>query len=1391
MRKLARLLMFATIALVLLVCAGVVWLGTQSALERIADMAVSRTAGRLIVEGARGTLVGPMSFARLGWRDGGLSVIAEDVDLDYRPLRLIDGTLAIRDVKVGNLVVDVTPSTDSSTTTLPERIALPVDLDIGRVDVRRVEWRIGERDGALVGVQFGFVARPREIVLSALDARWIGGALAGDVRMGAQHPFPLSGKLGLALVDPNPETSVAATLSGTLEALQVEADATIAQTPATARVTLAPFARQPLVEAQVDARQVDLHALRGTLPATKIDLALQAKPTASGFAGTLRASNADAGPIDRERLPISSIEGAFALDGDRLAFSNLTARGAGGHIAGSGDVDLATTRNRWDLRVEGIDLALVHGALVKTTLAGRIRADVERDVQRVDASVSDRDIALDLKARYDGATLQAESFTARSRGSVLEGKGELRLDAARPFSVTARARRFDPSRFGAFPAGAIDASGDARGTLEPALAAQGRVVIDPASRLGRRMLAGRVEGRIAPGLVSDLDADLTVGSSRLTAKGGMGRPGQRLVASFATRDLGELSDLVPKGVPTPLAGALDAEATLEMLAGGMRIAATAKGSGLAAGTDYRATQFTAKVAGIHDGTWQRFDLLATRELALDVDAKGLAVPGGAAATLVARIGHTPQGTQATQAGPANAKRTSAPPVVASAVALGSIDLDATGVDLREQGKAKHVNLKGTVRYDPRLRALRDDFDPALIASASVALSLADVVTPSGSAGRIQATLEGTPAAHTLSANATDGSFSGNAKLTGAVSGRGRTLAWRGRAESFSLAGVPSLGSITLAEPAGFELGYQRFSSSPFRLAGSGGALLDVVTLDWKAGALETRGKLANFPVAPWLRAAGLDPDYPVDLTVGGAWDVRSAPRWEGTLRLVRERGDIYVDDASGDAPSRIALGLEALELDARFAGERLVGTTSVQSRRGGEIRGDFEIVAPAGSANPLSREAALRGNVQARMPSLAALQPWIGTGARVQGRLTADLALSGTLGSPVFNGRVEGDDLRVDVPEIGLNLQRGVLRARSDSEGIRVETLSFAGGEGTFNASGLIRLPRQGTTPDAGTQLTWRAEKFRLLNRPDQRVVVDGNGALQVRNQRLLLTGSLNVLEGFIEYRSTASTRLADDIVVVGSPRPGRGQAETNLATSTPLDLDLALTLGQNLRLSTEGLDTGLTGRITLTSSAGGPLLARGRITTVRGSYWAFGQRLTIDRGVLIFDGPATNPALDIVALRKNLAVEAGVEIRGTARAPVVRITSNPPVPENEALSWLLTGGPSGSESQREAAAIQAAAATLIGDRGRPFTQQIAESFGLDDISVAQRSTTTATETTTNNVVSLGKRLSDNIYVSFEQGLTVATNVVRIEYVLSRYFTVSAFAGTDSGLALNYRRSWR
>jgi translocation and assembly module TamB len=115
--------------------------------------------------------------------------------------------------------------------------------------------------------------------------------------------------------------------------------------------------------------------------------------------------------------------------------------------------------------------------------------------------------------------------------------------------------------------------------------------------------------------------------------------------------------------------------------------------------------------------------------------------------------------------------------------------------------------------------------------------------------------------------------------------------------------------------------------------------------------------------------------------------------------------------------------------------------------------------------------------------------------------------------------------------------------------------------------------------------------------------------------------------------------------------------------------------------------------------------------------------------------------------------------------------------------------------SGADLAALQAASAALLGPNSRPVTASIAQSIGLDDISVksgtvAARNVARGTPDATGQVVSIGKRLSENLTVAYEQGLTVATNALRIEYALSSTLSVRAEAGTVSGLGLVYRRTF-
>ena len=109
------------------------------------------------------------------------------------------------------------------------------------------------------------------------------------------------------------------------------------------------------------------------------------------------------------------------------------------------------------------------------------------------------------------------------------------------------------------------------------------------------------------------------------------------------------------------------------------------------------------------------------------------------------------------------------------------------------------------------------------------------------------------------------------------------------------------------------------------------------------------------------------------------------------------------------------------------------------------------------------------------------------------------------------------------------------------------------------------------------------------------------------------------------------------------------------------------------------GLDTLLRGSLVLTAPGGSPNVV-GVIRTEGGTFNAYAQRLTIERGSVSFTGPVNNPRLDILALRTQSATESesdlkvGVTVTGPALNPRIRLYSVPEMSETDKLSWLVLG---------------------------------------------------------------------------------------------------------------------
>jgi translocation and assembly module TamB len=201
-------------------------------------------------------------------------------------------------------------------------------------------------------------------------------------------------------------------------------------------------------------------------------------------------------------------------------------------------------------------------------------------------------------------------------------------------------------------------------------------------------------------------------------------------------------------------------------------------------------------------------------------------------------------------------------------------------------------------------------------------------------------------------------------------------------------------------------------------------------------------------------------------------------------------------------------------------------------------------------------------------------------------------------------------------------------------------------------------------------------------------------------------------------------------------------------------------------------------------------LFASGTISTHNTVFEAYGQKLTVERGIVNFSGPLDNPGLNVLAVRQNLPVEAGVEVLGTVRRPKIRLVSTPEVSDAEKLSWIIAGRSLESGGVDPTLLLAAAGSILGGQSGSGgITRQLSQALGVDEISFRQSDTITDDgNPLANQIGSVGKRLSSRAYLSYEHGLTTTTDisVAKLTYSLTPKIKVVTQAGTDSAIDIFY-----
>lgn len=642
---------------------------------------------------------------------------------------------------------------------------------------------------------------------------------------------------------------------------------------------------------------------------------------------------------------------------------------------------------------------------------------------------------------------------------------------------------------------------------------------------------------------------------------------------------------------------------------------------------------------------------------------------------------------------------------------------------------------------------------------------------------------------------------GGLKTDGATGPR-----WEGRLLSLETAGqlVTRLQSPTNLSLATDEV---RLAAAELS-AGEQGRIRLLETL-WTPSRSVLRGSLSGLTFGLLTRADGTARRGPGPLVLGAEWDLRLAETIEGEARLFREAGDLTI---SGEIRTR--LGLEHFETSLVARGSRLALSFAARGSELGAVSGSVTAEAERlpGGGWRLAPDAPLLGSARLAMPSIA----WVGRLMRENietgGRLEGSFSVAGTPANPLASGRISGSELQLALVDQGLLLSGGDLVADFDRDYVRLSRLHFSSPNRVRPLDNRVPFAALTATPgeltatgeialDSGVgAFEFVADRLPLLQRENRWLILSGKGTGRSTWTTLDLDADLRADAGFFAIEDTPPPSLSDDVVVLGR--------EVEAGSGFGLSARLGINLGDALYLSAMGVDTRLAGSLELRMAPGVPLYAVGSISTVGGTYLGYGQRLTIERGLINFQGEIDNPGLNIITLRKGLEVEAGVAITGSARRPQVRLVSEPGVPDPEKLSWIVLGRAPDAGGGADLALLLPAAQALLGGPGGGMTEELSRSLGFDSFSIGQGDLTSTSRTATSRVVgggsrissgptvagqvlSVGKRISTDLVLSFEQSLGGAESLVKLTYQLGRRVSVVARGGTDNALDIYYTFSFR
>lgn len=533
-------------------------------------------------------------------------------------------------------------------------------------------------------------------------------------------------------------------------------------------------------------------------------------------------------------------------------------------------------------------------------------------------------------------------------------------------------------------------------------------------------------------------------------------------------------------------------------------------------------------------------------------------------------------------------------------------------------------------------------------------------------------------------------------------------------------------------------------------------------------------------------------------SVSGDAQVRFAPRVvpQLTANLITEKGAIGLPaDDPQDPPIMMAydqLGLKAKTvsngIQVRFdAKTPSVGTGYIDA-----------VIDP--TRKPMTINGALvLDNVQ-----MAVLRPLVPSLRELTGVASLAGGMSGPLTSPDFYGEFRLREGRLATLDLPLALSNLTL-----SSSIRGKQATI---NGTFNA-GEGRGTLTGQAAWSGEpNLQFKVSGDRLAIRQPPLLTLFVNPDLDFdiwpTRKRLAVKGNVTVPRGVISPGDNDSQLVAKsaDVRIIDETQPkvrqtvdaqtlARQQQILKAAAPWQFQTDVDVKLGNNVFFRGFGVNAALDGALAIRQRGSGPLTADGDISAQRNSQVElYGQTLDLARAIVHFDGPLTQPKLDIDANKRVERRLVGVRISGQPTNPRIQIYNDAGLTEQEALNALVTGRissqasivPNSAGFRSDVNNTLAAAGLSMGlglSGANRTTNRIGRTLGLSGLTLNAEGAADDTR------VNITGYITPDLYLRYGVGVFSSTTKLTLRYQVNRRLYVEASSAIEKAVDVFY--NWR